>query len=115
MANHLECLATCLLTPQLILSLSDGLRRSMALCLGSDPSLSEHQCLELLQMSNMLLRRASQETDQGLFTKSLRQVIYNLLIMFGEVRKVSSIDIEAYPHVHAGMRVVRVTNKCYQV
>ena len=59
-------------------------------------------------MSNMLLRRASQETDQGLFTKSLRQVIYNLLIMFGEVRKVSQINIEAHLHVHAEMRVVGV-------
>ena len=57
--SPVQCLATCLLTPQLILSMSDGLYRSMAVCLESDHSLSEHECLKLLQLSNMLLRRTS--------------------------------------------------------
>ena len=57
----------------------------------------------------MLLRRASQEIGKGLLTKSLRQMLCNPPMMFGEVREVSPIDIEAHPHVHAEMRVVGVT------
>ena len=70
--SPVESLASSLLMRQLILSLSDGLRRSMALCFGRVPPLSEHKCIKLLQLSNMLLRRTTQEPGQGLFTKSLR-------------------------------------------
>ena len=70
--SPVESLAPSLLMPQLILSLSDGLRRSMTLCLGRGPPLSEYECLKLLQLRNMLLRRTTQEPGQGLFTKSLR-------------------------------------------
>ena len=82
--SPVECLASCLLTHQLILSLSDGPRRSMALCIGSEPSLSEHKCLNLLLLSNMLVKSTTQEVGQSLLAKSLRQVLSHLPMKCGE-------------------------------
>ena len=72
---------------------------------------------QIAPTEHMLLRRAFQETGQVLFTKSLCQVLCNLPMMFGEVRKVSPINVEAHPQVHAQMRVVEVISsatKCRQ-
>ena len=67
------------------MSLSVGLQRGLAVCLGRGPSLSKHKYLKLLQLIYILLERNSYESGLGLLVKPQHQVLYHLPFMSGEV------------------------------
>ena len=79
--SSVASLAPRLLTPKLILSLSDELRRTLALNFERGPPLSENKCSKLLQLSNMLLKSTTQKSGQSLPTKSLHQVLCHPPVM----------------------------------
>ena len=105
MRCHADLIMSLLMLRQLILSLADGISRSLDVFLGRLSALSKVKRLKLLQLSNMLLRRTMQEIGQGLFTKSQHQVLCQLRMMLGEVRESPQStlrNIRSHTHAHRG-------------